>query len=182
MHYRKMHSHYSYEIYPRVCATEHSADIRRTSTTIHKDIIIVNNTASQMEPAVEVRNKLVLDVITLKNPKISWFNSYLSCTKSTSVLKNDIISGTALVVSDGPYYPKEEVGACAWKISTPDGKERVQGGRGVIPGLKKEQNIYRAELGGQPGIALFNKAVKVPLGQYKMKTICDGLADLEKWD
>ena len=117
----------------------------------------------------------------MKNPNISWLNSYLSCTKSTSALKKNIISGTSLAVSDGFYYPKEEVGACAWAISTPDGKEQLQRG-GVIPGLKKEQNIYRAELGGQPGIALFNKAVKVPLGQYKMKTICDGLADLEKWD
>ena len=41
----------------------------------------------------------------------------------------------SLTVSDGSYYPLAEVGACSWTISTPDGKERVQGG-GVISGPK----------------------------------------------
>ena len=82
---------------------------------------------------------------------MDWFNSYLSCTQNTATLKDCIISGTAIAVSDGSYYPTEEVGACAWTISTPDGKERVQGG-GVIPGSKIDQNSYRAELGGQLAI------------------------------
>ena len=48
--------------------------------------------------------------------------------------KKNIVSGTALAVSDGSYYPSKDVGAYAWTISVPDGKEKVQGG-GVIPGL-----------------------------------------------
>ena len=44
---------------------------------------------------------------------------------------------TALVVSDGSYYPNEEAGACAWTISTLDGKEWVKGG-GIIPGTCKD--------------------------------------------
>ena len=75
---------------------------------------------------------LVLNDIQMTNPKIDWFNSYISFTANTSTLRQHIIAGTALAVSDGSYYPNEEVGACAWTISTPDGKERVQGG-GVIP-------------------------------------------------
>ena len=51
---------------------------------------------------------------------------------------------------------------------------------GVIPGTKKNQNSYRAELGGQLGIASFNQSVVVPPGKYTMKTVCDGLAALEK--
>ena len=50
----------------------------------------------------------------------------------------------------------------------------------MLPGIKKEQNSYRAELGGQLGIAAFVEAVEVPEGQYEMKTVCDGLSALEK--
>ena len=72
-----------------------------------------------------------------------------------------------------------EVRACAWTISKLDGKERIQGG-GVIPGTKKDKNSYRAELGGQLGIAAFVESVDIPQGAYQLNTICDGLAALNK--
>lgn len=82
-------------------------------------------------------------------------------------------------MSDGSYYPFEDVGACAWIILTPDGKEIVQGG-GVIPGLRKDQNSYRAELDDQLGITVIVESVDVPQGAYQIKTVCDGLAALNK--
>ena len=50
----------------------------------------------------------------------------------------------------------------------------------MIPGLKKDQNSYRAELGGQLAIATFVESVDVSQGNYYMKTACDGLAALNK--
>ena len=85
--------------------------------------------------------------MSMKNSKLDWFNSHISCSESTNILKTCILNSLALVVSDESYYPIEKVGACAWNISTPDGKEWVEGG-GIIPGLCKDQNSYRANLGG----------------------------------
>ena len=73
----------------------------------------------------------------MHNPKLDWFNTHLSCTADTSNLRREILSGRALVVSDRSYYPNDEIGACAWCVSTLDGKERVQGG-GVIPGRSND--------------------------------------------
>ena len=55
-------------------------------------------------------------------------------------IKNAIIDGSALAVSDGSYYPTEEVAACAWTVSTPDGKEHVEGG-GMLPGIKNNKTV-----------------------------------------
>ena len=54
------------------------------------------------------------------------------CNIISMGLKNAIISGTALAVSDVSYYPNEEVSACAWNVSTPDGKERIQEGESYL--------------------------------------------------
>ena len=178
VHARRAHSHHSYSADPCVCDTRPSQELKRVSIIIYKDRISVSNSSPRVSVVDEI-NTLVLDDIQMTNPKIDWFNSYISCTANTSTLRQHIISGTALAVSDRPYYPNEEVGACAWTISTPDGKERVQGG-GVIPGVSKEQNSYRAELGGQLGIANFIECVDVPPGSYKIKTVCDGLSALDK--
>ena len=64
----------------------------------------------------------------------------MSWSVTTSKLKENIISGKALAVNNDSYYLLTEVGACAWTISTPDGKKRIQGG-GVIPGPKKIKSV-----------------------------------------
>ena len=45
------------------------------------------------------------------------------------------------------FFSLPNTGACAWIISTPDGKEWIQG-IGVVPGEAEEQNSYRSELSG----------------------------------
>ena len=45
----------------------------------------------------------------------------------------------------------------------PVGKEWVKGD-GIIPGMCKDQNSYRAELGGQLGIANFIESIDIPQG------------------
>ena len=46
--------------------------------------------------------------------------------------------------------------------------------------FKKDQNSYRTELGGQLAITTFAESVDVPQGEYYTKTVCDGLATLNK--
>ena len=118
------------------------------------DRIIVINTAPRVANAGEEENIIVLYKIVMKNPRLDWFNSYIFCSEKPNSLTNSIISGTALSVSDGYYYLIEEVGACAWTISTPDGKESIKGG-GIISGQYEDQNSYRADLGDQLEIATF---------------------------
>ena len=56
----------------------------------------------------------------MKNSKLDWFKSHISRSECTNTLKSCILNGSVLVVSDGLYYPIDEVRICAWKISTPD--------------------------------------------------------------
>ena len=56
-------------------------------------------------------------------------------------------------VSDGSYFPQEQIGSCAWILASLDGSEWIEGG-GIIPGPKQEQSSYRSELGGQTGLSL----------------------------
>ena len=51
-------------------------------------------------------------------------------------MKRHIISGLDIVVSDGSYYTYKQVDACAWIVSSLNGKEPIQGGW-VIPGETK---------------------------------------------
>ena len=146
MHQRRIHSHYSCENNPEVCTSPPNPNLRRASTTIINDRIIVLTAATRLGTPVEIDDDLTLDDITLKAPSLSWFNTYLSYTLSTSALRQHIISGTALAVSDGSYYPNEEVGACAWTISTPYGQERIQGGGGLFQDQKRTRTAIGLNL------------------------------------
>ena len=71
--------------------------------------------------------------------------SHLNWSTSTSKKMRSILNGSVIAVSDGSYYPRYEVGACAWVIASSDGEEWIEGGGGV-PGVPKDQNSYRSEL------------------------------------
>ena len=51
-------------------------------------------------------------VIALNITEISWFNKNLKSLPTTS-FKEYLITGTVVGVSDGSYFPLQEVGACA---------------------------------------------------------------------
>ena len=104
--------------------------------------------------------------------------SRLDSSPSTSYLKRSLREGTVIVISDGSYFPRYNIGSCAWILSTPDGKEWIEGG-GVILGVLHEQNSYRNELGGQLGIISFINMIILPYSKYHITTVCDGLAALK---
>ena len=74
---------------------------------------------------------------TFLPPKTDWFMHNIESFPTTHLLKESIIEGSALTVSDGSYFPLTKTGTCAWIISTPDGKEWIEDG-GVVPGESPE--------------------------------------------
>ena len=80
-------------------------------------------------------------------------------------------------MSDGSYFPLQQVGACAWVIASSDGTEWICGG-GLIPG--SEQSSYRSELGGLLGMASAIHSILLPPDTRPtyIITLCDGLSDL----
>jgi len=84
-------------------------------------------------------------------------------------------------VSNGSYFPRYEIGACAWIIASPDGREWIEGG-GLIHGEPHKQNSYRSQIGGQLDIASLLHSIQLPPSSYHITTVCDGLAALESVD
>ena len=122
-----------------------------------------------------------IGVIELSTPKIDWFMKGINSSENTEYLKECILKGTAIAVSDGSYFPLERVGVCAWIVASNDGSEWIQGG-GIVPGEEYEQNSYRSELGGALGVAVIMNCIHLPdqpqQEKYKIKYCCDGLSAL----
>ena len=173
------YNHYKYSKIDYSITEKPLVELTRVSVKQSELYISITNTALRPPASTQQDDMITFDAIELSQHSVNWFNKYMTSTDSTKYLKECLINGTALGVSDGSYYPVQEVGACGWIISTPDGTEWIEGG-GVIPGLKSDQNSYRSELGGQLGIAAFISSVNLPKGNYTMKTVCDGLAALDR--
>lgn len=178
-HTLQRYRHHAYNIDGEGCTIAMDIEYRRVTTSSLFDRIRIKDLTPRVTIGGERNSYIILDAIYMINPKLDWFNSHLSCSVSTSNLRRDIISGKAFAISDGSYYPMEEVGVGAWTISIPDGKVRIRE-MGVIPGSESEQNSYRAELDGQLGTATCIESVDVPQGEYKIKTVCDRLGALNK--
>ena len=173
------YSHYKYSRLDVTVVDPPVLELIRVSIQLTERFITISNTAIRPSAAPHQDDIIAFDAIELSQPTVNWFNTNMTSSASTKHLKECLMNGTALCVSDGSYFPIQEVGACGWIISTPDGTEWIEGG-GVIPGLKSDQNSYRSELGSQLGIAAFISSVNFPHGNYTMKTVCDGLAALNR--
>ena len=117
--------------------------------------------------------------LSFRYPQINWFLSHLSSSRNTELLLDSIKNGKALAVSDGSFFPLEEVSSCAWIIATPDGKEWIRGG-GVVPGESHDQSAYRSELAGQLRIAVILSDLQIEKGNYLITTACDGISALSR--
>ena len=113
---------------------------------------MITNTALRPSTSTQMGHLTIFDAVKISKPTINWFNTSVTSSHSTTYLRECLINGTELGISNGSYVPIQEVGACGWIISTPDGTEWIEG-RGAIPGLKSGQNSYRSKLGGQLDIA-----------------------------
>ena len=121
-----------------------------------------------------------LGVIPYRPPKETWFMHNLQHSDSTDILWKHILAGTAITVSDGSFFPDEQVGACAWKVATPCMTQWIKAG-GLVPGPLSAQSAYRSEVAGQAGIALFLSSLLLPCNATPIiKSACDGLSALNQ--
>lgn len=106
-----------------------SCKLKRASIQDNKTFITVINTLlGPNNTGIAQATYYVFDVIHLKEPKLKWFMFHLKWSVSTSKLMRSIINGSVIAVSDGSYYPRYNVGACAWVITLSDGDEWIEGG------------------------------------------------------
>ena len=67
---------------------------------IHPSGIDIKSSASRQASGGDDEKIILLDVISMNNLEIRWFNTYISCLESTSLLKSIITNGSALGMSD----------------------------------------------------------------------------------
>ena len=121
-HIRQRYSYDSYELGFQACVSRPKHDLWRATISVLTSGIEIKKSTSRHARVVEEDTTMKLDAISMKNHKLDWFNSHIFCYESTSTNKTCILNSPALTVSDGSYYSIEEVGECAWTISTMDGK------------------------------------------------------------
>ena len=150
----------------------------RASVKVTKvSVYLLNSSAPQ--PPISTSH-LVLHTygaIVIEETSLDWCMNNITHSTSTSKLHTSLLDNSALPVSDGSYFPVQQVGSCGWIISSSDGSEWIQGG-GIIPGEAGEQSSYRSELGGLVGIVAFLNSLQLQstlTSQNSSITIlCDG--------
>ena len=121
----------------------------------------LNTSSPSNGSSQEAEDVTTFDVVSISAPKVDWFMHRLNSSPSTSKLLSSLVDGSALGVSDGSYFPHEQIGSCAWILSSSDGSEWIEGG-GIIPGPKQEQSSYRSELAGQTGLSIICSHLLLP--------------------
>ena len=153
----------------------------RASIKASNHTLIIISLSSWSPPTVPTDHDYIsFGNIRVKIPQIDWFMQNISSSTSTDHLLGHILTGSAITVSDGSFFPQSNVGTCSWILATPDLKEYIKGG-GIVPGPPQAQSSYRSELGGLLGIANIVSNIVLPSTVSSSITVsCDGLAALNK--
>ena len=182
-HLYKPSSHHSYYLEFLQCSAPPDSILLRATVQFYQNKIQVLKSCEAPPTTVPIPNfpsHRTFDSISTGKPKINWFMDNLSSSPSTLNLLHHLLSGTALAVSDGSFFPDTYTGAAAWIVASPDGKEWIQGG-GLIPGDPEDQDPYRSELGGQLGLAAFCSSIILPAQDPILLTVaCDGESALKQ--
>ena len=144
-----------------------AGDLLRATVTSTSTAWTLRSTSLQFvvtDPSQEATLRS-LDAIPYRKHEIRWFMNHPRSSKSRTVqLCQHLLDGTAIQFSDGSYFLADyQVGACAWILATPDGKEWIEGG-GLVPGSPEDQSAYRRKLAGQVGAVSFVDSIPWPCG------------------
>ena len=104
------------------------------------------NPPQDPDPPVDRRSILRL----LKEKLPPWATQRLGATPSIDSLLQDIVTGKAILGSDGSYFPLTLKAGCSWCISSQDHSEFICGG-GATPGDLYDHDSYRSEIAGLIG-------------------------------
>lgn len=159
--YREDDSWFSYNQYQNSrsrFATEFSAATRpdhnlveRVTVEYDGDFTHVTRSSNRFMVQAETRETMRLGRHTIYRPTIPYLFQFIKMSDNIDTLLYDISQGTALCVGDGSYFEFRDICTCGWIICSSDGSQWIKGG-GYIPGLEKDLNSYRGELGSLVGI------------------------------
>ena len=159
---------------------------------VRATVRLANDSSWEMENVSSTRESIIIPTI-LTDP-ISRFMHFFDKAKeskfvgqvhyssaSINKLIADLNSGTAVVVSDGSYYPDHKMGVARWLILSEDDTEFISGG-GMCPGTANEVNAYRCKLWGLLDIAAATWALEQAFPHINSPDFtvgCDGEAALK---
>ena len=75
-------------------------ELTQVTTQVSGRFISVTNTALSTTSDETRNNVITFDAIKLSQPEVSWFNTHLTSSATTSHLRACLIDGTAVGVSD----------------------------------------------------------------------------------
>ena len=104
--------HHSYHLEFLVFEGDPDVEVLRASISKRVNGVSLLNSSSmssQTTPTTDPEH--IFDVISLLPPPIPWFNNHMQATSSTSSLKESLLTGTAIAVSDGSFFPLQKVGS-----------------------------------------------------------------------
>lgn len=111
-----------------------------------------------------------LGPISVTQPSCPWMLRDIEHSQSVDELWGDILTGEAILVSDGSFFPEEKVGAAAWILSSSTGTQWIAGG-GRISGPAEVQSAYHSELGGNTAGIDFLSHLSLPTHQPTMPIV-----------
>ncbi|GFH50742.1 hypothetical protein CTEN210_07218 [Chaetoceros tenuissimus] len=138
--------------------TDHNAAQRPNPNTIERVTVEYDGEFSHVTQTSSVftllnsnRETMRLGRYTIYLPRIPYLFQFIKMSDDIDILLRDIADGTALCVGDGSYFEHMNICTSGWIICSQDGMQWIKGG-GYIPGLEKDLNSYRGEIGSLVGI------------------------------
>ena len=148
-----------------------SIKLLNTSTSLHPPA------PPNEHPSVTFTPQAICTYLKCGLPR--WNSQRIRTSPSLLRLKQEIIQGTAKIVSDGSFYPDNGDAGAGWIISTADCSEFICGG-GAVPGDPTHGDSYRSEvtglIGGSAALALLLDLLPTHSNTYTIG--CDNTAAL----
>jgi hypothetical protein len=149
------HSHTRYNVASLEVDTFPPDPMSRISVTFHSDKIQVASVEQEPqalppEELLPLPNSITHIKQIIRKCCLPWTYQILRTSPTSNLLLHSLRQGTALLVSDGSYYPATRKAEAAWIISTPCGSEYIEGA-GRVPGDPFDSDSYRSEMGGIVG-------------------------------
>lgn len=93
----------------------------RASVRATKESVYFLN-SSTFQPTASITYPVIstYGVLSVKEYTLDWFTHNIQYSNSTSKLLSSLVDGSALSVSDGSYYPVQQVDFYGWIIASSD--------------------------------------------------------------
>lgn len=151
-----------------------------------ESILILNKYTSSPQPPTLEHEAIPFSPLSiskyLRKHLPPWASQRIRTSQTLRNLRQSMLDGKALLVSDGSLFPHFHKAGAAWIISTPDCVEFICGG-GTIPGPTASYNSHRSEAGGITGgsCAFYLLSQILPTHPPTLTAACDGISALKHY-